>query len=584
MLLTPDVQHDSPLLLIEGGLTAIAIAAAYAWPRIGGDWARRIEQAFGSLARRQGLAVLSVGLMALLLRLAILPLYPIPQPFAPDDFSNLLAADTFAHGRLTNPTPAMWTHFETIHVDMQPTYMSMYFPMQGLFMAAGKVLFGSPWFGILLASALFCAALCWMLQAWLPPGWALLGGILAVLRLSLFSYWINTYTGAGFITGLGGALVLGALPRLMKSGGRQRYAVLLALGAALLALTRPYEGLLLCLPCAVALGHWMLRGSNRPAPAAFLRRAVLPVAIIVVALGWFGYYNYRAFGKPTTLPYTVNRATYAMAPYFVWQQARPEPHYRHASLRKFYDESELKAFTKTHTWSSFVPTLIMKAMISLRFFAGIALLAPLLMIRRALIDRRIRFLIVCLLVLIAGMMIEIFLIPHYLAPFTAIFYAIGLNAMRHLRVWQPEGRAYGLALVRFTVLICFVMAGLRLFTVPLGLQVGEWPAAKWSGMWYGPEHFGEERAQIQARLQQMPGSQLVLVRYGDEHNPLDEWVYNSCDIDSSKVVWAREMNDADNRELTSYYAGRKVWLAEPDAMPARVSPYPIAATPAQNAR
>ncbi len=53
--------------------------------------------------------------------------------------------------------------------------------------------------------------------SWLPPGWALLGGLIAVLRIGLFSYWINSYTGGAAIGALGGALVLGALPRLMKS-------------------------------------------------------------------------------------------------------------------------------------------------------------------------------------------------------------------------------------------------------------------------------------------------------------------------------------------------------------------------------
>src|SRR5271167_794945 len=249
MILSPASDTGAPstgpsLMLIEGGLTLIAVVLAFCWPRLGSTCFSRIERVFGRLARRQGLAVGVVGFAALLLRLAILPLNPIPHPCLDDDFSFLLAADTFASGRLTNPTPAMWKYFESIHITMKPTYMTMYFPAQGLVLAAGKVLFGHPWFGQLCVTALMCAAICWMLQAWLPPGWALLGGIIAVLRIGLFSYWIDTYNGGGSVAALGGALVLGAFPRLMKTV-RLRDATLLAIGISILLLSRPYEGLLL---------------------------------------------------------------------------------------------------------------------------------------------------------------------------------------------------------------------------------------------------------------------------------------------------------------------------------------------------
>jgi hypothetical protein len=168
-------------MLIEAGLTAILFAVAFALPRLGAPIFTRIEQAFARLACRKRLSVVLVGASVLILRLSILPFCPIPLPFVQDDFSFLLAANTFALGRLTNPTPAMWLHFESIQITMQPTYMSMYFPAQGLILAAGKVLFGHPWFGLLIVNALLCAALCWMLQAWLPPTWALLGGLIAVL-------------------------------------------------------------------------------------------------------------------------------------------------------------------------------------------------------------------------------------------------------------------------------------------------------------------------------------------------------------------------------------------------------------------
>jgi len=568
------------LTLIEAGLTAIAFAVSFALPRLGASWYSRVEHAFVGLARKKSLSVAVIGFSALLLRLAILPICPIPLPFGPDDFSFLLAADTFLHGRLTNPTPAMWTHFETLHETMLPTYQSMYFPAQGLLLAAGKLLLGNPWFGVLISSALVCAALCWMLQAWLPSTWAFLGGVLAVIHIGLFSYWVNTYHAGGTLTALGGALLLGALPRMMKTP-RYRYALLMGIGVVLLACTRPYEGLLLCLPVSFVLFRWMFRGTNRPSPAALIRMAIAPVLIMVAAAAWMGYYDYRAFGSPLKLPYTINRAQYAIAPYYVWQPPRPEPAFRHEEMRRFYHEAELNYYDVVHNPVWFLPATLVKVFEAFLFYAGVALFPPLIMVRRVFLDKRIRFLVFSVCFLACGMVIEIFLIPHYVAPFTAAFYAIGLQCMRHLRVWKPEGKPAGITMVRFCVTICFVMAGLRLAANPLHLTPLEWPAPNWNWVWYGPSYFGTERAGIQKTLEQMPGQQLAIVRYGHKHNPIEEWVYNDANPDASKVVWAREMDAANNRELLQYYGDRKVWLVQPDSLPSSLTPYPVTPYPQQ---
>jgi hypothetical protein len=581
MVLSSAPEQGASLMLIEGCLTAIAFGVAFCLPRLGSAWFSRVEHIFGRLARRKNLSVVAVGFTAFLLRLAILPLSPMPQPFSQNDFSFLLAADTFALGRLTNPTPVMWVHFETMHVTMKPTYMSMYFPAEGLVLAASKVLTGHPWYGILAMTALMCAAICWMLQAWLPPTWALLGGLLAVLRIGLFSYWINSYVGAGAIAALGGALVLGALPRFMKTA-RLRDSTLLAVGVILVGLCRPYDGLLLCLPVFCFLGWWMRFGKNRPTAAILFRRTVVPLVLIVAAGAWMGYYDYRVFGNPLTLPYTVDRAQYATAPYFVWQSQRPEPTYRHRVIRDFYNRNELDVFKKIHSLSGFVPQTLLKASRAMLFYAGISLLLPLIMLRRVMLDGRVRFLLVCVLVLIVGQLVEIFLIPHYLAPFTAAFYAIGLQAMRHLRLWRPGGQPVGMTLVRLTVLCCVVFAGMRLYAEPLHLRFAEWPGGGWTNYWSGPGQFGVERAGVEAGLEQRPGKQLVIVRYSSNHEPLNEWVYNVPDIDGSKVIWAREMDESENLELIHYYKDRTVWLVQPDTKPASVSLYPPLMQEAQN--
>ena len=51
-----------------------------------------------------------------------MPTFPQIQ----DEFSYLLASDTYSSFRLTNPSHVLWRFFETIHVLEEPTYQSKY--------------------------------------------------------------------------------------------------------------------------------------------------------------------------------------------------------------------------------------------------------------------------------------------------------------------------------------------------------------------------------------------------------------------------------------------------------------------------
>ena len=567
MLITPEHSGSgaASVLMVEALLTMIGFALAASSPRIGSKSFSKVERVTGVLARRRGLTVLVVGLAACMVRLAILPLSPIPQPFVHDEFSFLLAADTFANGRLTNATHPMWRYFESFHITHIPTYMSMYFPGQGMFLALGKVLLGHPWYGVCLSAGLMCSAICWMLQGWLPPGWALYGGMLAIARLALFSYWINSYYG-GAVSAIGGALVLGSFVRIRRSG-RTKDGLLMVLGAIILANSRPVEGMAVCLSVAVGLIWWASKKKSLRA-SILIRRTMVPAALLVSAAVCMGYYNYKVFTSPFTLPYQVNRATYAVSPVFLWQSPRPEPSYRYPVMRDFYTNWELSYFDYSRTASGFVKRSLQKLGIILFFFFGAALLAPLIMLPRVFRDRRIRFLLLTGGVVVFGLSVNAWLFPHYVAPFAGALYVLLIQSMRRLRQWRPFGQPSGLFLVRAIPVICLILVAVRAYAKPLHLSIGRWPTMF---TWSGTEQVGLDRARVATKLESYPGGQLAIVRYAPSHVPFDDWVYNAADIDSSKVVWARETDNM--ADLLGYFKDRTVWLVEPDLGPSGISRY-----------
>jgi len=552
------------LLIFE----ALQVIAAVAWiffsqrrasPSAEPRGFRAISLGFSKLARRKTLSVVLTGASVLVIRVTLIPLLGVPEPMWHDEYSFLLAADTFAHGRLTNPTHTMWQHFESFHIIQQPTYMSMYPPAQGLILAAGQVL-GNPWIGQLLVTALMCSALCWMLQAWLPPSWALFGALLAVLRLGVLSYWMNSYF-AGSLIALGGALVLGALPRI-RHHARLRDAIVMGIGLAILANTRPYEGLVFSLPIAGALLFWMAR-QKRIAARLVVGRVVLPLILILGVTGAaMGFYFWRVTGNPLVMPYQVDRQTYAMAPYFIWQHARPEPLYRHAVMRNFYQGWEFHYFLSGHSIFGFLRRTLHRAYILWAFYVGPALSIPLLAFPCVFRDRRMRFPLVVAGFVAAGILLEVWTGAHYVAAATGLFLLLIVQCMRHLRLWRWSGKPVGAALVRAVPAICVAMICLRLCAVLAGAPIEQpWPRGNL------------KRAAILHQLESTPGDHLIIVRYSPEHGSHIEWVYNRADIDGAKVVWARDMGEQ-NQELLHYFSKRHAWLLYADESPPRLQPYP----------
>jgi hypothetical protein len=522
----------NPIGFGVGDFLEFAVAAllvGFLLARAGGSGARK--WGIDWIVARPGWCMVAIGILPILLRLALLGHYPAPQGAGSDDFSYLLLADTLHHLRLANAVHPMHRFFEAIFVVQEPSYASIYPLGQGIVLA----LFGHPWIGVLAATGAFCALCYWMLSGWMTPGWAAVGGLLAVMEFGPLCAWTNSYWG-GAVSAAAGCMVFGALPRL-RAGWKTRDAVVLGAGLAVQLLTRPFE----FLPLALAVGLFL-----RPT-----RRVLLVVAVALApAFALMLLQNKAVTGSWTSLPYELSRYQYGVPTTFTFQE-KPTP--RRAMTAE--QQMDYEAQSAVHDSAGTFPVRLWERVRFYRFF----LLPPLYICLFFARDWRVAAAIG--LFAVATNFYPYFY-PQYVAAVAGLFVLLSVMGLARM----PE------RLARWIVALCCVhfcfWYGLHL----LGseeIRVAMMRVVNWDFINYGDP---DGRLAVNARLAQATGKQLVFVRYGARHG-FHSWIQNAADIDASRVVWAGDLGAEEDARLSAYYPDRTAWLLEPDARPVRLTVY-----------
>ncbi|HEX6545706.1 MAG TPA: hypothetical protein VF023_05330 [Bryobacteraceae bacterium] len=506
------------------------------------------------------------------LRLLLLPHHPVPTPDVYDEFGHLLVADTLRHFRLANPPHALSQFFETFFVLQEPTYSSIYPLGQGIALAIGWTLFGLPWAGVVLSVSAFCAACYWMLQAWTSEGWALAGGLLAVIEFGPLNPWMNCYWGGAFAA-FGGCLVFGALPRICRRG-TVKDAVILAVGFSIHFLTRPYESIFLT---AGVVGYFVVSGVRGRAAETVPSRSRLGKLLLTTllcllpAVGLTLLQNKAVTGSWTTLPYQLSQYQYGVPSSLTFQK-NPVPH-RELTPQQALDYKMQLNFhgPKTDTLSSYLLRMEYRVRFYRFFFLPeLYLVLPFFLLR--LKEWRYAWAAgTCLLFALGINFFPAFQF-HYLAGCTGLFVLIGIAGLERLSRITVFGNPVGLRAAQILLFLCFAQFAFW-YTVHLFEDSGVGQVREYE-TWNGINHDnGNPRTAVNEDLAHIPGKLLVFVRYSPRHLFQREWVYNRADIDSSRVVWARDLGTDEDEKLIRYFPDRRVLLLEPDFNPPQLSAY-----------
>jgi hypothetical protein len=403
-----------------------------------------------------------------------------------------------------------------------------------------------------------------MLLAWVPPQWAMFGTLLVALRLGAGSYWNQGYWG-GSIAAIGGALLYGAVRRIWQRV-RARDAVVLCVALALLANSRPFEGLLVAAPAGLAIAAGLALRRLRPHPWA---RLLAPVGLLLplLVLG-LAAYNRAVTGDASEIPHELHRRTHRI-PVFVWQGGTelaslgpaPDPGVLAEEPRDALDSSAWGA-PESSGWH--------RLGVVLYFFLGLPMALALLVTPAAVRLPWSRFAAGSFLMLAAGHFLIIPWFSHYAAPALGLCLVLAVEAQRLVysaRLGDRESRRRRIGPALFGA-GCLIQIVMFVIEVPAHRADHSDPS--------------RQRARLAWDFERREGRHLILVGYPQDLQ--GDWTYNRADVDAAKVIWANDLGDEANDELLRYYRDRTVWRVRAefttiDPVPHLVRPALIAGPP-----
>ncbi|HEY1576341.1 MAG TPA: hypothetical protein VGF82_04630 [Terracidiphilus sp.] len=552
------------LLKVLYVIAILAIAYALVPSLRGHSWLRAVERLLRKIAHNRWRAIVVAAAFPLVVRVCMLPWYPPPPPQIHDEFSYLLQGDTFAHGRVSNPTPPYWEHFETEYTLLRPTYASQYEPAQGLVLAFGEVVFGHPWWGVWLSLGIMCGTFCWALAEILPTGWAFAGAIGAGLQFGIFGLWMNSYFG-GAVAAIAGAVIVGSLARLRKRRSEASSSALCAAGIIVTFASRPFEALLwICI--AVAFVCYYALRAKLWGPRRFAQNVLLPFALVFLCgAGLLAWYNWRITGSPADPPYLAYQRIYGTPQPFWWQPPVVATEFRYPELRDNY-LNQVNLYDARYSFAQMLGAERTRLTNFWRFFIGPFFTPALLFLPWIWRDKRIRPWLLISIPFILDKASYHAWYPAHSAPETILIVLVLIESWRHMRaVFRRRG--IGVAASRTliaAVCLTIVLGNAGRAAEPLLLRHGfvHLPAI-WESF-YPAKRLRDDVSQV---LEGIPGKHLLFVKYAPGHCFCEEWVFNLAELSEQRIVYAREYTPESDRALAESFTDRDVWLIEPDERP-----------------